>query len=127
MINCKLADTEITTWVGKHELISVSTTSNLHTEPIFITETEPHSLVLAFVNSLESLAEKNKLEKILIFHDIATRMKEKVERVLSAINTKRRQLSNENEPQERLVKKGDNDEDEISVSTQFVLTQKNNN
>ena len=120
----KLVDTETTTWVGKHEPISVSITSNLLEEPIFICNSEPHSLVSAFVNSVESLAE-NKLEMNLKFHDIATRIKEKLERVLSAINTKRRQLSNGKEPQERLVDMGDDDEDEISVSTQFLLTQKN--
>ena len=59
----------------------------------------------------------------LIFQDIATRIKEKLELVLSAINTKKRQLSNGNEPQERLVDMGDDDEFEISVSTQFLLTQ----
>ena len=122
--NSKLVDTEATTWVGKHEPISVSITSNLLEEPIFICYTELHSPVPAFVNSVESLAEKNKLEMNLKFHDIATRIEEKLERVLSAINTKRRQLSNGNEPQERLVDMGDNDEDEISVSTLFLVTQK---
>ena len=122
--NSKLFDTETTTCVGKHEPISVSITSNLLKEPIFICNTEPHSLVSAFVNSVESLADKNKLEMNLIFHDIATRIKKKLERVLSAINTKRRQLSNGNEPQERLVVMGDDDEDQINVSTQFLLTQK---
>ena len=58
----------------------------------------------------------------LKFHDFAKRIMEKLERVLSAINTKRRQLSIGNEPQERLVDMGDDDEDEISVSTQFFLT-----
>ena len=104
----------------------MSITSNPHKETIFISDTEPHSLVSAFENSLESLAEKNKLEVNLKFLDIATRMKEKLERVLSVINTKRRQLSNGNEPQERLVDMGDDDEDEIIVSTLFVLTQKKN-
>ena len=107
--NNKFVDTATTTWVGKHEPISVSITSNQLEEPICICITEPHSLVSAFVNSVESLAEKNKLELNLKFHDTATRIKEKLERVLSAINTKRRQLSNGNEPQERLVEMGDDD------------------
>ena len=124
--NSKLVVTETTTRVGKHEPMSVSITSNLLEEPIFICDTEPHSLVSAIVNSLESLTEKNKLEMNIKFHDIATRMKEKLEHVLSTINTKRRQLSNGNEPQERLVDMGDDNEDEINVSTQFFLTQKTN-
>ena len=97
--NSKLVDTKTTTWVGKHEPFSVSITSNLLKEPIFICNTEPQSLVSAFINSVESLAEKNKLEMNLKFHDIATRIKEKLERVLSAMNTRRRQLSSGNEPQ----------------------------
>ena len=72
---CKLIDTETTTWVAKPEPISMSITSNLLDEPIFICNTEPHSLVSAFVNSLESLAEKNKLEMNLNFQDFATRIK----------------------------------------------------
>ena len=75
--NCKLVDTETTTRVGKREPILVAITSNLLEEPIFICDTEPHSLVQAFLNSLESLAEKNKLEMNLKFHDIATTIKEK--------------------------------------------------
>ena len=89
--NSKLVDTETTTWVGKQEPISVSITSNLLGEPIFSCNTGPHSLVSAFVNSVESKAEKNKPEMNLNFYDIATRIEEKLERVLSAINTKRRQ------------------------------------
>ena len=91
-----------------------STTSNLLEEPMFICDNEPHSLVSAFLKSVEILAEKNKLEMNLKFHDIATRMKEELERVLSAINTKRRQLSNGNEPEERLVDLGDDGERDIS-------------
>ena len=109
--NSKVVDTETTFWVGKHEPISVSITSNLLEEPIFICDTEPQCLVSAFVNSVESLAEKKKLERNLKFPDIATRIKKKLERVLSAVNTKRRQLSNGKEPQERLVDMGDDDED----------------
>ena len=60
----------------------------------------------------------------LKFHDIATRMKEELERVLSAINTNRRELSNGNGPQDCLVYMGLDVEDEISISTQFLLTQK---
>ena len=76
---------------------------------------------------MESLAEENILEMNLKSHDGATRIREKMERALSAINTKRRQLSNGNEPKERLVDMGDDDEDEISVSAQFSLTQKKTN
>ena len=64
---------------------------------------------------------------ILKFHEGSTRIKEKLERVLSAINSKRRQLSNGTEPQKRLVDMADDDEDENSVSAHFLLTQKKTN
>ena len=60
----------------------------------------------------------------LKFHDVAARIKQKLERVLWAINTNKKQLWIENEPEERLVYIGDDDKDEISVSTKFLLTQK---
>ena len=53
-----IADTETTTWVGKHERTSVSITSNLLEETIFICDTEPQSLVSTFVTTSENLAEK---------------------------------------------------------------------
>ena len=101
--NTKEVDTETPTWVGKHEPISMSITSYLIEELIFICDTEPQSLFSAFVNSMESLAQENKLEMNLKFHDIATRIKEKLQCVLPAINTKRGQLSKRNEPKECLL------------------------
>ena len=72
------------------------------------------------------MAEKNKLERHFKIYDIAPRVKEKLERVLSVINTKGRGLSKGNEPQERLVDRGEDDEDEKSVSTQILFAQKLN-
>ena len=63
----------------------------------------------------------------LNFHDNATRMKEELERVLSAINTNRRELSNGIGPQDCLVDMGLDDEVESSVSTKFLLIQKKTN
>ena len=120
----ELVDTEISNWVGKHEPISVSISSNLLKKPIFICDNEPHSLVSAFVNTVKSLAKKNELEMNLKFYNIATRIKVKLKCVLSTIYTKRRQLSKGNEQQDRFVDMCDDDEDEISVSTQFLSTQK---
>ena len=54
----KLKATETTTWNGKHVPISVSISSNLQDEPIFLCEKDPELLIIAFVYSLELLAEK---------------------------------------------------------------------
>ena len=117
--NSKLVDTKTKTWVGKHEPISVPITSNLLEEPVFICDTEPNSPLLAFVNSLErTWQRKNKLEMKLKFHDIATRIKGKLERVLSA-STQRGDSYGMESNRKRLVDMGDDDEDGITVSTQF--------
>ena len=59
-------------------------------EPIFICDTEPQSLVSSFVPSLENLAEKSKLEMGLKFLNIGTAIKEKLGRVTSTLNKRRR-------------------------------------
>ena len=80
-----LFDTETTTWVGKHEPISVSITSNLLQEPIFICDPDPHSLVSTFVTTLANLAKKSKLKMSLNLHEIGSTIKRKLEREMSAI------------------------------------------
>ena len=52
--NSELVDTETTNWVGKQEPILLCITSNLLEEPTFICDTEPYSLISAFVNSAEA-------------------------------------------------------------------------
>ena len=53
-----LIDTKTTTCVGKYEPISVSVSSNLPQESIFIRDFEPQSLVSTFVTTLENISEK---------------------------------------------------------------------
>ena len=62
-----------TTWVGRHESISVSISSNLIDKPIVICEPEPRKLVEHFVDTLPELAAKSEKdanafqERILCF------------------------------------------------------------
>ena len=58
----ELKPTETITWIGKHEPISVSISSNLLDKPIFLCDKDPQSLIIDFVANLELLAEKNKTE-----------------------------------------------------------------
>ena len=58
----ELKATETTTWIGKHVPISVSISSNLQDAPIFLCEKDPELLIIAFVSSLDFLAEKSKLQ-----------------------------------------------------------------
>ena len=56
-----LRNTELTSWIGKHVPISVSISSNLLSEPIFICNEDPLQLIRDFVSSLSKIAEKSTL------------------------------------------------------------------
>ena len=51
---------ETTMWIGKHVPISVSISSNLIPEPIFLCNTNPHHLIPSFITALEGLATQSK-------------------------------------------------------------------
>ena len=53
-------DTSTTTWIGKHVPISVSISSNLVEEPIFLCNSDPHHLVASFIGANEKLASQSK-------------------------------------------------------------------
>ena len=52
--------TDTTKWIGKHFPISVSISSNLLKEPIFLCHSDPHHLVTSSIVALEKLALKVK-------------------------------------------------------------------
>ena len=54
----ELKDTNTTTWIGKHEPISVSISSNLIEEPVFLCDKDPKNLIVSFVETLEELAKR---------------------------------------------------------------------
>ena len=58
----ELKETQTTTWIGKHVPISVSISSNLIDDPIFLYNKDPQNLIIDFVSKLELLAEQSKLE-----------------------------------------------------------------
>ena len=58
----ELKETQTTTWIVKHVPISVSISSNLIDESIFLYNKDPQNLIIAFVTNLELLAEQSKLE-----------------------------------------------------------------
>ena len=84
-----------------------------------------HSLVFSFVTTLENLAEKSKLEMSLNFHEIGSTIKGKLERLLSAINKRKRTMSSCSEQHgESLCGTDNEDDEEVTASTQFLLTHK---
>ena len=52
-------ETETTKWIGNHAPISVSISSNLIPEPIFLCNSDPQHLVSSFISTLEGLATQS--------------------------------------------------------------------
>ena len=109
-------DTITTTWIGKHVPISVSISSNLVEEPIFLCNSDPHHLVASFIGVLENLASQSKTKLKNLFLDIETTIKIK----LSSIVEKLTQHHNRREQADL-----DDCDNETYASTQFLQIQKN--
>ena len=58
----ELKETQTATWIRKLVPISVSISSNLIDEPIFLYNKDPQNLIINFVSNLKLLAEKTILE-----------------------------------------------------------------
>ena len=112
-------DTNTTTWIGKHVPISVSISSNLVEEPIFLCNSDPHHLVASFIGALENLASQSKAKMKNLFLDIETTIKIKLGNILEKLT----QCHNWR-GQARLDLSQDDCDNEICASTQFLQIQK---
>ena len=116
-------ETETTKWIGKHVPISVSISSNLKLEPIFLCNSDPRHLVSSFVSTLEGLATQSQAKLKLRFIEVETAIKIKLSSIL--------QQRNQRHSQREQVIDYDNDEyfndtaEEKELSTQFLQMQKN--
>ena len=81
--------TETTTWIGKHVPISVSISSNLIPEPIFLCNANIHHLIMSFITALEGLATQSKAQMKLIFFEVQTAIKMKLCVILEQLNQRR--------------------------------------
>ena len=113
-------DTKTTKRIGKHVLISVSNSSNLLEEPIFVCNSDPHHLVASLIGALENLATQSKAKLKNLFLDIRTTIKNKLGRILEKLTQrhKRRERA-------RFDMSQDDCDNEICVSTQFLQIQGN--
>ena len=118
----ELKPTETITWIGKHEPISVSISSNLLDEPIFLCDKDPQSLIIDFVANLELLAEKNKTEMRSKFLEIENNIKRRLHTIFSILNE--RVSFNKIEAREYDDECIENEE-ETDASTHFLRIQKN--
>ena len=111
--------TETTTWIGKHVPISVSISSNLIPEPIFLCNANPHHLISSFITALEGLATQSRAQMKLNFIEIETAFKMNLCAVLEQLNQRRNRVSNFLD--DCIVE----EEEEKYFSTQFLQMQKN--
>ena len=110
--------TETTTWIGKHVPISVSISSNLISEPIFLCNANPHHLISSFITALEGLATQSKAQMKLSFIEVETAIKTKLCAVLEQLNQRPNRVSN-------FVDDCIVEEEEKDLSTQLLQMQKN--
>ena len=116
-------ETETTEWIKKHVPISVSISSNLIPEPVFLCNSDPRHLVSSFNSALEGLATQGKAQMKLGFIEVETAIKIKLFNILEYINQRHSQ-------RERNIDY-DNDgyfndtAEEKELSTQFLQKQKN--
>ena len=114
-------DTNTTTWIQKHVPISVSISSNLVEEPVFLCNSDPHHLVASFIGALENLASQSKPKMKILLLDIETTTKTKLRSILEEVN----QRHNRRE-RARFDMSQDDCDNEICASTQFLQIQKIN-
>ena len=118
----ELKETQTTTWIGKHVSISVSTSSNLIDDPIFLYNKDPQNLIIDFVSNLELLAEKSKLEMRTKFQDFEVAVNERTKKIFDQLNERGKNYSsNKFEYKDECIE----DSEEADMSTQFLRIQKN--
>ena len=78
-------DTDTTKWIRKHIPISVSISSHLVKEPIFLCNSDPHHLVTSFIGALENLALQSKAIMRKLFFDIKTTINIKLGSILEKL------------------------------------------
>ena len=83
--------TMTTTWIGKHVPISVSISSNLIPEPIFLCNDNPRHLISSFITALEGLATQSKSQMKLKFFEVETAIKMKLCAIVEQLNQRRNQ------------------------------------
>ena len=118
----ELKATQTTTWIGKHVPISVSISSNLIDEPIFLYNKDPQKLIINIVIKLELLAGKVKLEMRTKFQDAERVVNERMSKTFQELNERCRNRPTENFENEVECIEDTNGTD---MSTQFLRIQKN--
>ena len=77
--------------IGKHVPLSVSISSNLIPESIFLCNANPHQLILYVYTAVERLATQSKTQKKLKFVEVETVIKINLCAILEQLNQGRNQ------------------------------------
>ena len=117
----ELKDTNTTTWIGKHEPISVSISSNLIEEPVFLCDNDPKNLIVSFVEALEELANKSKTEMQTKFASIQEIINSRVKAIFEKLNERKGRTNPAFDFEDECIE----EEEEADMSTQFLQMQKN--
>ena len=117
----ELKDTNTTTWIGKHEPISVSISTNLIGEPVFLCDKDPKNLIVSFVEALEELANKSKTEMQTKFASIQEIINSRVKTIFEKLNERKGRTNPAFDFEDECIE----EEEEADMSTQFLQMQKN--
>ena len=118
----KFKKTETTTWIGKHVPISVSISSNLISEPLFLCNSNRRDLVESLIDAVEALGTKSKAQLKLKFLEVETAIKRKLTRTLESLKERRCCNQRVFEFEDHCF---EDDSEEKDASTQFLQLQKN--
>ena len=118
----KFKNTDTTTWIGKHVPISVSISSKLIAEPLFLSNSNPRDLVESFIDAVECLATQSKVQTKLKFLEIETAIKSKLSRTLESLIERCCRNQRVFEFMDHCF---EDDNEEKDASTQFLQMQKN--
>ena len=108
-------DTDTAKWIGKHIPFSVSNSSNLVKEPIFLCNSDPHHLVTSFIGALENLELQSKAIMKNLFFDIELTVNIKLGSILQKL------IQRHNRRKQADL---DDCDDKICTFTQFLQIRK---
>ena len=116
----QLKDTNAMAWIGKHEPISVSISSNLFDEPVFLCDKDPKAPIISFVEAIEDLTNNNKTEMRKKFSPFEAVIRAQVNAICENFNKRKDQNASTFECDDERTE----EDDETYMSTNILQMQK---
>ena len=101
--------------------ISVSISSNLIPDPIFLCNANPHHLISSFITALEGLATQSRAQMKLNFIEVETAIKIKLCAILEQLNQRRNRAERVSNFVDDCIEE---EKEEKELSTQVLQMQK---